>query len=113
MVANQVNIYKAFLFFDLLGYRGYIPQKRHFRVKLNFVRCFQRRVNIFQKEAQKYATEKKLIYIETSAKTGESVPDLFTDVVDVIMKREKAKADKAAAKPAKEDDEEFSFWQKA
>lgn len=71
----------------------------------------QRKVSF--EEAQKYATEKKLIYIETSAKTGESVPDLFTDVVDVIMKREKAKAKKAADKPAKEEDEEFSFWQKA
>jgi len=72
----------------------------------------QRKVSL--EDAQTYAKEKKLIYIETSAKTGISVPDLFDNVVEVIMENEKEKAAKAAATPKKvEDEEEFSFWQKA
>ena len=72
----------------------------------------QRKISL--DEAQTYAKEKKLIYIETSAKTGISVPDLFANVIEIIMENEKKKAAKAAAKPKKaEDEEEFSFWQKA
>ncbi len=72
----------------------------------------QRKISL--EEAQTYAKEKNLIYIETSAKTGISVPDLFANVIEVIMKNEMKKAAKAKAKPKKaEDDEEFSFWQKA
>ncbi|MFW9921992.1 MAG: Rab family GTPase [Candidatus Thorarchaeota archaeon] len=70
----------------------------------------QRKVSI--EEAKQFAKDKNLIYMETSAKTGISVPDLFEGIVKVIFDRElmkiKNKKDESA-----EDEEEFSFWQKA
>ena len=73
----------------------------------------QRKVSA--EEAQAFAKAKNLIYIETSAKTGVSVPDLFENIVNVIMNIEKEKVAQAKAKPKEEeeDSEEFSFWQKA
>jgi small GTP-binding protein len=63
-------------------------------------------------EAQSFAGERGLMYLETSAKTGVSVPDLFTGLVEVIYENEKNKA-KKPKKAKKEEDEEFSFWQRA
>ncbi|MBN1329222.1 MAG: GTP-binding protein [Candidatus Heimdallarchaeota archaeon] len=63
---------------------------------------------ISTEEAQAFAIEKKLIYLETSAKTGVSVPDLFEGLVKVIMNNEI----KRTTEPKKEDkDDDFSFWQ--
>ncbi|MGC9780345.1 MAG: GTP-binding protein [Candidatus Heimdallarchaeota archaeon] len=72
----------------------------------------QRKVS--SEEAQTFATKKNLIYLETSAKTGVRVPDLFEGLVKVIMDNEakKVKQKEKADKPAEEEDE-FSFWQKA
>ena len=73
----------------------------------------QRKVS--NEEAMTFAKDKKLLYLETSAKTGVSVPDLFEGLVQVVMEKELQKAQKAASKDKvqEEDDEEFSFWQKA
>ncbi len=67
----------------------------------------QRKVST--EEAQQFAKDKKLIYLETSAKTGVSVPDLFEGLVKVILKNEV----KRSAEPKKDDEEDsdFSFWQ--
>ena len=75
----------------------------------------QRKVSI--EEAKAFAKDKKLLYLETSAKTGVSVPDLFEGLINVIMERElervaKKGTKKGAASP-EEEEEEFSFWQKA
>ncbi len=72
----------------------------------------QRKVS--SEEAQTFATKKNLIYLETSAKTGVRVPDLFEGLVKVIMDNEakKVKQKEKADKPAEEEDE-FNFWQKA
>ncbi len=72
----------------------------------------QRKVS--SEEAQTFAVDKNLIYLETSAKTGVSVPDLFEGLVKVIMDNEakKAKQKEKADKPVEEEGE-FSFWQKA
>jgi len=61
-------------------------------------------------EGQEFAAEKNLIYLETSAKTGVSVPDLFEGLVKEIMKRESQKKNK---KEEPEEDSDFSFWQTA
>ena len=75
----------------------------------------QRKVS--SEEAKKFAKEKNLIYLETSAKTGVSVPDLFDGLINVIMERELERAAKKEAKKdsssLEEEEEEFSFWQKA
>ena len=72
----------------------------------------QRKVST--EEAQVYAKEKKLFYLETSAKTGVSVPDIFDNLIKVIMNREQEKTTKqTSAKKEEEEEEEFSFWQKA
>ncbi|MHA1212375.1 MAG: Rab family GTPase, partial [Candidatus Heimdallarchaeota archaeon] len=65
---------------------------------------------ISSEEAQAFATERGLIYLETSAKSGVSVPDLFDGLVKVIKKRDSDRA-KASKKKEKKDDGEFSFWQ--
>ena len=72
----------------------------------------QRKVSL--EEAQKFAKDKKLIYLETSAKTGVSVPDLFEGLVMVIMDNEAKRINKKekTEKPTEEEGE-FSFWQKA
>ena len=71
----------------------------------------QRKVST--EEAQKFANEKNLMYLETSAKTGVSVPDLFTGLVEVIYKTEIKKPKDAKKKEEKtEEEEDFSFWQK-
>jgi len=62
-------------------------------------------------EGQEFAKEKNLFYLETSAKTGVSVPDLFEGLVIEIMKREKDKEKKK--KEPEEEETEFSFWQTA
>ncbi|HUU79085.1 MAG TPA: Rab family GTPase [candidate division Zixibacteria bacterium] len=73
----------------------------------------QRKVST--EEAQAFAKEKKLFYIETSAKTGVSVPDIFDNLIKVIMERELERSIKRASakKDEQEEEEEFSFWQKA
>ncbi|NHJ85720.1 MAG: GTP-binding protein [Asgard group archaeon] len=70
---------------------------------------------ISSEEAQEFAKTRNLLYLETSAKTGVSVPDLFENLVKEIMFREKnSKNKKSPAKTTDDDDEgEFSFWQKA
>ena len=60
-------------------------------------------------EAKIYAVEKKLLYLETSAKTGVSVPDLFEGLVKVILEIDDKKSKK---EQPQQDTEEFSFWQK-
>jgi small GTP-binding protein len=71
----------------------------------------QRKVST--EEAQAFAAEKKLIYMETSAKTGVSVPDLFEGLVKVVFDKEtKKRAEKSKKDDKKEKEEEFSFWQK-
>lgn len=70
----------------------------------------QRKVSI--EEAKQFAKDKNLIYMETSAKTGISVPDLFEGIVKVIFDKEIMKM-KNKKDETKEEDEEFSFWQKA
>lgn len=69
----------------------------------------QRKVSL--EEAQTYAKERKLIYIETSAKTGISANDLFEGLVKVILEKELNKLQEK--KEAIKEDETFSFWQKA
>ena len=69
----------------------------------------QRKVST--EEAQAYAKEKKLLYLETSAKTGVSVPDLFEGLVKVIVDIEKEKTKKPKKEKKTDDDDEFSFWQ--
>ncbi len=70
----------------------------------------QRKVST--EEARAFAAEKNLIYLETSAKTGVSVPDLFEGLVKVVFENEtKKRADKTKTEDKKEE-EEFSFWQK-
>jgi len=74
----------------------------------------QRKVST--EEAQTFAADKNLLYLETSAKTGVSVPDLFEGIVKVIVKREaqkKASKSKEEEKDEEEKEGEFSFWQKA
>jgi len=73
----------------------------------------QRKVST--EEAQAFAADKNLIYLETSAKTGVSVPDLFEGIVKVIMDRESKKRASKTKKDEKEEEKEgeFSFWQKA
>ncbi len=73
----------------------------------------QRKVST--EEAQAFAADKKLLYLETSAKTGISVPDLFEGIVKVIVKREAKKRASKSKKEEKEEEKEgeFSFWQKA
>ena len=72
----------------------------------------QRKVST--EEAQAFAADKNLIYLETSAKTGVSVPDLFEGIVKVIMDRESKKRASKTKKDEKEDEKEgeFSFCQK-
>jgi small GTP-binding protein len=69
----------------------------------------QRKVST--EEAQNFANEKNLIYLETSAKTGVSVPDLFKGLVEVIYKTEVKKPKDAKKKEDKKEEEDFSFWQ--
>jgi small GTP-binding protein len=69
----------------------------------------QRKVST--EEAQKFANEKNLMYLETSAKTGVSVPDLFKGLVEVIYKTEVKKPKDAKKKEEKKEEEDFSFWQ--
>ena len=66
-------------------------------------------------EAQAFAADKNLLYLETSAKTGISVPDLFEGIVKVIVEREAKKRASKSKKEEKEEEKEgeFSFWQKA
>ncbi|MEA2070579.1 MAG: Rab family GTPase [Asgard group archaeon] len=64
-------------------------------------------------EAQQYANERDLIYLETSAKTGVSVPDLFENLVKVVYKVEVNKTKKPKAEKEEPEEDEFSFWQKA
>lgn len=73
----------------------------------------QRKVST--EEAQAFAADKKLLYLETSAKTGISVPDLFEGIVKVIVDREAKKRASKSKKEEKEEEKEgeFSFWQKA
>ncbi|MHA1121535.1 MAG: Rab family GTPase [Candidatus Heimdallarchaeota archaeon] len=74
----------------------------------------QRKVST--EEAQTFAADKNLLYLETSAKTGVSVPDLFEGIVKVIVEREaqkKASKSKEEEKDEEEKEGEFSFWQKA
>ena len=73
----------------------------------------QRKVST--EEAQTFAADKKLLYLETSAKTGVSVPDLFEGIVKVIVDREAKKRASKTKKDEKEEEKEgeFSFWQKA
>ena len=73
----------------------------------------QRKVSA--EEAQAFAADKKLLYLETSAKTGISVPDLFEGIVKVIVEREAKKRASKSKKEEKEEEKEgeFSFWQKA
>lgn len=70
---------------------------------------------ISTEEAQTFAADKKLLYLETSAKTGVSVPDLFEGIVKVIVDREAKKRASKTKKDEKEEEKEgeFSFWQKA
>lgn len=70
----------------------------------------QRKVT--EEEGRAFAESRNLLYLETSAKTGISVPDLFDNLVQVIMKKEEKKT-KSAKTEEKEDEGEFSFWQKA
>jgi len=63
-------------------------------------------------EAKAFASEKNLIYLETSAKTGVSVPDLFEGLVKVVFDKESQKRADKSKKNDKKEDEEFSFWQK-
>ncbi len=69
----------------------------------------QRKVST--EEAQKFATEKNLMYLETSAKTGVSVPDLFKGLVEVIYQKEIKRPKDAKKKDDEEEEEDFSFWQ--
>jgi small GTP-binding protein len=71
----------------------------------------QRKVST--KEGQEFATKHNLLYLETSAKTGVSVPDLFESLVHHIVKQNAKKAKEKKQEDQNEDDEEFSFWQKA
>ena len=73
----------------------------------------QRKVST--EEAQTFAADKNLLYLETSAKTGVSVPDLFEGIVKVIVDREAKKRASKTKKDEKEEEKEgeFSFWQKA
>lgn len=68
----------------------------------------QRKVST--EEAQNFANEKNLMYLETSAKSGVSVPDLFKGLVEVIYVREVKKPKETKKKDEKEE-EDFSFWQ--
>ncbi|NHK31944.1 MAG: GTP-binding protein [Asgard group archaeon] len=68
----------------------------------------QRKVST--EEAQNFANEKNLMYLETSAKTGVSVPDLFKGLVEVIYVRE-VKKPKDTKKKDEKEEEDFSFWQ--
>jgi len=70
---------------------------------------------ISTEEGQAFAADKNLIYLETSAKTGVSVPDLFEGLVKVVMDRESKKRASKTKKDEKEEvkEGEFSFWQKA
>jgi len=70
----------------------------------------QRKVT--EEEGRAFAESRNLIYLETSAKTGISVPDLFDNIVKVIVEKEEKKAKKSKT-DEKDDDEGFSFWQKA
>lgn len=65
----------------------------------------QRKVST--EEAQKFANDKNLMYLETSAKSGVSVPDLFRGLVEVIHQGESKKPKDAK----KKEEEDFSFWQ--
>lgn len=71
----------------------------------------QRKVST--EEAKKFAKDKNLIYLETSAKTGVSVPDLFEGIVEVIMEKELNKEKNKKEEKAADKGEEFSFWQRA
>ena len=70
----------------------------------------QRKVT--EEEGRSFAESRNLLYLETSAKTGISVPDLFDNLVKVIIGKEDKKTKKTKTED-KDDEGDFSFWQKA
>ncbi|MHA1124578.1 MAG: Rab family GTPase [Candidatus Heimdallarchaeota archaeon] len=70
----------------------------------------QRKVT--EEEGRAFAESKNLLYLETSAKTGISIPDLFDNLVKVIVSKEDKKTKKSKTEE-KDDEGDFSFWQKA
>ena len=70
----------------------------------------QRKVT--EEEGRSFAESRNLLYLETSAKTGVSIPDLFDILVKVIIGKEDKKTKKTKTED-KDDEGEFSFWQKA
>ncbi|MHA1739263.1 MAG: Rab family GTPase [Candidatus Heimdallarchaeota archaeon] len=70
----------------------------------------QRKVT--EEEGRSFAESRNLLYLETSAKTGVSIPDLFDTLVKVIIGKEDKKTKKTKTED-KDDEGEFSFWQKA
>lgn len=56
-------------------------------------------------EGQIFASKNDLLYLETSAKTGVSVPDLFKNLVQIIVEEQEKKEEEKSQEPVKTETE--------